>query len=142
MRKVAWAGVAALALAVLLPPLSASTDVLCSGSCTAAASLAGDTPLVVANNSTVQWTSLDVSHLQVEMQQPLGSSATCFSVAVPGGGTSGGVLFHIEGSVLDATVGSTTLPCTNALPLAGQGFAVPYLCRLHPWMRGVLVVSP
>lgn len=136
-----------LATALLVPlgamPASADDPGTCASPCTIGASTTHyDPPLVVlANNSSVVWHSTDVGHIQRETSTPVGSPAGCFTVTSPGNGNSPSVLFEVQGGVLNATSGSITRTCGNAVQVPGVGFVVAYHCTLHADMRGVIVVK-
>ncbi|MHB1261529.1 MAG: cupredoxin domain-containing protein [Thermoplasmatota archaeon] len=138
---------ASLALATLVLCLGTAQGIApptsCGGTCTITAASTGYMMPVttVASGEDVVWHSTDVSHVQRETSTPVGSPAACFNVNAPGSGDSAAVTFAISGGALEATVGSTTTTCANAVE-AGGNFVVPYHCTLHPTMRGVLVVTP
>jgi len=133
--------IATLALAFGALQARADPSPLCSGSCTIDAASTGytDPVTVVASGSAVTWHSTDVSHVQRETSTPLGSPASCFN-ASSGSSDSDPVTFAINGGVLEATTGSTTKTCANAVPVAG-GFLLAYHCSIHANMNGVLFVK-
>jgi hypothetical protein len=135
-------GAASLLLIIGALPVSA-TPAGCSGTCKVESFLGGYVPpvLEVTNASEVVWGSLDSSHSSWET--PLvGTTSSCFRVAMTSNDDSRPVKFEIQGSHVVATVSSTTDQCDAATPLPDGSFLVPYYCPIHPSMRGFILVSP
>jgi len=78
----------------------------------------------------------DGGHAMADGTSIAGDGPTCFTVP---NGTP--VRFDITGAALYATVVDESTECTTAETLPDGSFALPYHCRLHPTMRGVIVVS-
>src|SRR5581483_5670142 len=96
---------------------------------------------VIADNSTVDFVSGDIGHVTADGI----SGSTCFSVSQGPGNPSPGIRFYISGGQLRANYsdgsGSHDNACTSAVALPDGSFVLPFYCRLHPNMRGALVVS-
>lgn len=79
----------------------------------------------------------DGGHAMADGSGVAGSASSCFTVenGVP-------VRLDIDAGALFATVSDEAVECTTAQALPDGSFALPYHCRLHPTMRGAIVVSP
>ncbi len=100
---------------------------------------------IVTSGSTVSWTALDITHVNAD-GSGIQVTDTCFRVTYSNTAASTPVTLTIVGSELQATydVGGvpTTSTCATAKALPDGSFALPYYCKLHPEMHGLIVVEP
>ena len=132
-------------VAILATPLASPAATTCGNPCgVTATSLLYELPAnVIASGTTVSFTTGDTTHVTADGGIPIVASATsCFQLTQSPGGGATSVTFTISGGALLANTGSGNVTCTNAVALPGGAFALPFYCKLHTNMRGVLVVEP
>jgi plastocyanin len=137
-------GAGALVLALACAPIARAAPIACAADCTVLASEAGYAPALmpIADGDTVTFHSLDTSHPTADSTSPM---QRCFILPV-GVGTDGTVRFRIVDGAVRATTSpetpsATTKTCTTAIAIGDAGFILPFLCSIHPQMRGALVVQ-
>lgn len=135
---------ASVVLAALALASASHLPTTCADPCTIQASFGGYVaPVVVVDNGTnVTWVSIDSTHVQAD-RQLLPAFPECFAVSGGKGVFTPAVRFAINGSDLEAsTAGAEPVKCPNANPLPDGSFELSYYCKLHPTMRGSIVVTP
>lgn len=101
---------------------------------------------VITSGSNVTWNALDITHVNAD-GTGTSTTDTCFRVNYSPGTPTVPVTFTIVNASLQASyptgVNQTHVAtCTEAIALPDGSFALTYYCKLHPEMRGVLVVEP
>lgn len=101
---------------------------------------------VITSGTSVVFSSGDISHVTTD-GAPVGAQASCFQLSQIPGTPSPALTFTITGgslvaSYVDENGRTQTATCLNAIALPDGGFALPFYCKLHANMRGLLVVEP
>lgn len=125
---------------LLASSLAVATPASCADPCVVPSSFAGYAPPVVeiAPGNRILWTTLDVTHVQVD-------AGNCFVTTASRNSPSAAIRFDVVDGALFATGPGPdgvvrTTECTRAVPLPEGGFLLPYYCRLHPSMQAAILV--
>lgn len=126
---------------LLTTTVAVATPAQCADPCVVPSAFPGYVPPVVeiASGNRVVWTTLDVTHVQVD-------PGNCFVASASRSGPSAAIRFEAADGALFATGpgpdgAPRTLECTRAVPMPEGGFLLPYFCRLHPNMQAAILVS-
>lgn len=130
-----------VALVAACAPVAHAAPVACAAECVILASEGGYAPpvLVIASGDTVTWRSVDIGH---PTSDSISNTQRCFMVPV-GPDQDGRVRFSITGGAVRATTlpNGGTKTCTSATVLPAGGAVLPFICSVHPQMRGALVIQ-
>lgn len=135
-----------LVVLLLAFPLVAPLPATCADPCTVESTSNAYLPPVaaIASGSSVVFSSGDIGHVTVE---GVALGETCFVAVASPESPPPPVTFRIVEGALRASYTDKggayhDAACASAVALPGGAFALPYTCRIHSTMHGVLVVTP
>ncbi|MEA3200912.1 MAG: hypothetical protein QOE90_2340 [Thermoplasmata archaeon] len=136
-----------LAALLALPLATTAAPPTCADPCSINATSEGYVLPVatITSGSTVVFTSSDIGHATADnavlgdspcflLPESPGSPSPVLTLTISGG--------HLVASYTDLDGRAHNATCNNAVALPDGGFALPYLCKIHTTMRGLLVVEP
>lgn len=137
-----------LAALLALPTALPAAPATCADPCTITARSVGYVSPVatIASGSSVTFVTGDIGHITADGTGTAGAPA-CFVTGQLVGDAPIPVTFTIAGATLRASYQDENgraheAACGNAQALPGGAFALPFYCKIHANMRGLLVVTP